>query len=335
MKDMENEYADAHIPVKNSKNIKNIQMFFLEIVGVVSFLAIIGTAAGFLGRLHWFVDNFSAFRIQYCLILLVGAIIMGLGKKYRMCAIISVFALLNLILILPFYLGSGLESGTQQSSKLMMFNVNTGNSEYNAVSDYIKEIDPDFVALLELNTAWWRNIEPLLEQYPYHEKRLRADNFGIAFLSKYPIESEIVTGMSNIDVPSIIAVVKNNEKRLTIITTHPLPPVGELYFTNRNLQLEKLAQLVGSIEGNIILAGDLNVAPWSVFFSGFMDDSMLRDSSQGFGIQPSWPTMLPLLYTPIDHCLVSENVVIHNRQTGPDLGSDHLPIVVEFSLRDD
>jgi len=72
-----------------------------------------------------------------------------------------------------------------------------------------------------------------------------------------------------------------------------------------------------------------------VFFSEFVDDSGLRDSSRGFGVQPSWPAMMPLFYTPIDHCLVSENVVIHGRQTGPDLGSDHLPVVVEFSLLDE
>lgn len=332
---MENKCAKAHIHAKKGGKTKIVPMFFLEVIGVVSFLAIIGTVIGFSGKLYWILDNFSAFRVQYCLILLVGTLIMAIDKKHKLGAIVAVFALLNLVLILPFYIGDNAGHNAQHSLKLMMFNVNTGNSEYAAVSDYIKDVDPDFVALLELNPVWWSNIKHLLEQYPYHEKRLQTDNFGIAFLSKYPMDSEVVTGLSNLNVPSIIARIKNNEEQVTIITTHPLPPVSELYFTNRNHQLENLAQLVSSMEGNIILAGDLNVAPWSVFFSEFVDYSGLRDSSQGFGIQPSWPTMLPFLYTPIDHCLVSENVVIHNRQTGSDLGSDHLPVIVEFSLQND
>ncbi len=282
-----NNNSNTHIPAKNSKKTKIVHLFFLEIIVVITSLAIIGTLAGFLGKLHWILDNFSAFHVQYCIILLAGAIIMGIGKKYKLCAIISVFALLNLVLILPFYFESGAESGNQQSSKLMMFNVNTENSKYDAVSDYIKEVDPDFVALLELNPEWWKNIEPLLEQYPYHEKKLQADNFGIALLSKHPMNAEVITGLSNLNVPSIIAEVKNNEEQLTIITTHPLPPVSELYFTNRNQQLENLAQLISSKKGNILIAGDLNVAPWSVFFSEFIDDSALRDSSPGFGIQPT------------------------------------------------
>jgi len=307
----------------------------LEIVGVVLFLATLGTVAGFLGKLYWILDNFSAFRVQYCFVLSVCAVILGVGKRYKMSALAFVFAMLNLVLILPFYFGEDAGHSAQEPLKLMMFNVNTWNSGYDAVLDYVKEVDPDFVALLELNPVWWRNIEPLLERYPYYEKRLHSDNYGVAFLSKYPMNAEVVTGLCNLDVPSIIADVEYDEQKLTVITTHPLPPVGELYFTNRNQQLENLAQLASSIEGNIILAGDLNTAPWSVFFSEFVDDSGLRDSSRGFGVQPSWPTMVPFLYTPIDHCLVSENVVIHDRQTGPDLGSDHLPVVVEFSLLDE
>ncbi len=333
----ENDDAEAVISAngKNVKTEKYVWMILLEMITIVSFLAIIGSLVGFLGKLYWILDNFSAFRVQYCFILSLSAIFFGIGKKYRMCAIVSVFALLNLVLILPFYFESSAESGTQESFKLMMFNVNTRNSEYGAVSDYIKEVDPDFVALLELNPAWWDSIETLLERYPYHEKRLRRDNFGIAFLSKYPIKPEVVTVLSNSNVPSIIAVVKNNEEQVTIITTHPLPPVNDIYFMDRNQQLQNMAQLVHSLEGNVVLVGDINLAPWSPFFSEFLDDSGLRDSSRGFGVQPTWPTMLPLLYTPIDHCLVSENVIIHERQTGHNLGSDHLPVIVEFSLQDD
>ncbi len=216
--------SGTYISAKTSKKTKIVLMFFLEIVGVVLFLATVGTVAGFLGKLYWILDNFSAFRVQYCFILLAGAVISGVGKRYKMSALSFVFAMLNLVLILPFYFGEDAGHSAQEPLKLMMFNVNTGNSDYDAVLDYVKEVDPDFVALLELNHVWWRNIEPLLERYPYYEKRLHSDNFGVAFLSKYPMNAEVVTGLCNLDVPSIIADVEYDEQELTVITTHPLPP---------------------------------------------------------------------------------------------------------------
>ena len=48
--------------------------------------------------------------------------------------------------------------------------------------------------------------------------------------------------------------------------------------------------------------------------------------------EPTWPTYNPLLWIPIDHCLVSPEIIVTDRQIGPDVGSDHYPIVVDLQL---
>ena len=58
----------------------------------------------------------------------------------------------------------------------------------------------------------------------------------------------------------------------------------------------------------------------------------LRDSSRGMGLQPTWPADIPLLWIPIDHCLYSDGIEIRGRRTGPDVGSDHFPLIVDFEL---
>jgi endonuclease/exonuclease/phosphatase (EEP) superfamily protein YafD len=60
--------------------------------------------------------------------------------------------------------------------------------------------------------------------------------------------------------------------------------------------------------------------------------SNLHDSRKGFGIQPTWPSDKPIFMVPIDHVLVSKEIRIQNRFTGPDIGSDHRPVIVDFSL---
>ncbi len=88
-----------------------------------------------------------------------------------------------------------------------------------------------------------------------------------------------------------------------------------------------------------LLIGDLNCGPWSPAFAHLLA-SGLRDSEQGFGPQPSWParkgrvienlSILPLV--PIDHVLTSDDVCIINREVGPAMNSDHLPVNVKAAI---
>jgi endonuclease/exonuclease/phosphatase (EEP) superfamily protein YafD len=41
---------------------------------------------------------------------------------------------------------------------------------------------------------------------------------------------------------------------------------------------------------------------------------------------------LAVLRIPIDHCLVSPSVAIVDRRVGPPVGSDHLPVFVDFAI---
>ena len=54
---------------------------------------------------------------------------------------------------------------------------------------------------------------------------------------------------------------------------------------------------------------------------------------QGFGVQPSWPTKPLILRIPIDHILVSKNIVTARRWIGPETGSDHLPVFADLVLQ--
>ncbi len=82
-----------------------------------------------------------------------------------------------------------------------------------------------------------------------------------------------------------------------------------------------------------MVLGDLNVTPWSPFFRDLLREGALRNARKGYGLRPTWPTMLPPLLIPVDHCLVSSGVTVHDCRAGRNVGSDHYPLVVDFSLR--
>ena len=118
-----------------------------------------------------------------------------------------------------------------------------------------------------------------------------------------------------------------------MIGSHPLPPVNPEYLRARNRQLDDLARFVSSQESHAkIVMMDMNATPWSYVFKDFLENSGLRDSRRGFGVQPTWPTWMPLLWIPIDHVFVSEGIKIVSRKIGPSLGSDHYPVTVDFTV---
>jgi len=117
-----------------------------------------------------------------------------------------------------------------------------------------------------------------------------------------------------------------------LIATHPIPPISDLYYSARNDQLLDTANSIVKQSGAKILVGDLNVSMWSSDYRTFEDISGLSNARQGFGILPTWPSNFPFLMIPIDHVLASEHFVINNFTLGDDIGSDHLPIIVELSL---
>ena len=59
----------------------------------------------------------------------------------------------------------------------------------------------------------------------------------------------------------------------------------------------------------------------------------LKDARRGFGLDPSWPTFLPLLGIPIDHVAVSDEFLVTDHRKLPAFGSDHFPVIAELVLR--
>jgi endonuclease/exonuclease/phosphatase (EEP) superfamily protein YafD len=42
-----------------------------------------------------------------------------------------------------------------------------------------------------------------------------------------------------------------------------------------------------------------------------------------------------LFSIPIDHCFISPSIAVTDVRTGPDVGSDHRPIIVDLRLPDE
>jgi endonuclease/exonuclease/phosphatase (EEP) superfamily protein YafD len=211
--------------------------------------------------------------------------------------------------------------------------VNTQSGSPAKVAELIERQKPDIIVLEEIGVRWMGLVADLKQAYPYSSVKIRDDNFGIGLFSRYPLKNHEMRYFGDAGVPTIIAAVKTPSGLLNIVATHPLPPGGKEYSEFRNNQMSEIACYIAESKlSPLVLLGDLNMAPWNVYFKGFVKQSGLRDSSKGWGIQPTWPTFNQLLRIPLDHCLYSSDVSILNRAVGSDVGSDHYPLIVDIAI---
>ena len=290
--------------------------------------------AGFLGVWWWVFDLLGHFRVQYLVALLILVPIYGLGARRIRLAVAGGFALLNLVLIVPLYVRPRLAHASGAEQRILLANVLTQNRDRRRLSAWIDETSPDYIALLEVDETWLEDLNLTARGYPYAVTRPRGDNFGIALYSRFPLEHSEIKNFGSYGVPSIVSRLTVGEIPLTFIVTHPIPPKRARFHQLRNDHMDEIARYASRLDGVVILVGDLNITSWSPFFRDWLTAGDLRDSRRGFGIQPTWPANRPLFRIPIDHALVSPGVVVHQHRVGPEIGSDHLPVLMDFSLLD-
>jgi len=304
-----------------------------ELVTIGGAILAIATVFGFLGRFWWFLDLFSHFRVQYFFGLLAVALVLLMRARLKAPAFFGVLAMVNLCVIAPLYVGKEPQpTKVSRSYRGLLTNVNTESGDPAKVGQAIRQLDPDFVALEEVNDQWLSALSVPLGAYPYSKAMPRADNFGIALYSKHPFARSEIRQVGEVEIPSVIAELELPDGRLTVIATHPLPSCGAEYSRLRNDQLARLPGIVKQATSPVLLLGDLNATPWCSHFKRLLRESGLRDSSQGRGVLATWPTQLPILQIPIDHCLHTAGIHVTRRAIGPAVGSDHYPLVVDFVL---
>ncbi|MCP4901714.1 MAG: hypothetical protein GY906_32520 [bacterium] len=303
---------------------------------LVSLMAVavsVATLLGLLGAHWWFFDLFSHFRVQYFVILCVCTAVL-LAFRFKLAsAVFAVFLVINLALVLPLFIGTNqCEGQTLHSFSALLMNVYTANTDFQATLNLVVELDPDMVVLEEVNAAWVGQLGQLKEAYPHSLVQEREDNFGIGVLSKFPLRGAEILHLGSAGVPTVKAEVELGSTVLTVIGTHPLPPVRSRYWRSRNEQLSGLSSLVQSVTSPVVVLGDLNTSPWSPHFQRLLNETNLQSAFTGRGFHPTWPTWNPVFYIPLDHCLHSPDVCVLRAQVARAVASDHLPVYVVLGL---
>jgi endonuclease/exonuclease/phosphatase (EEP) superfamily protein YafD len=112
---------------------------------------------------------------------------------------------------------------------------------------------------------------------------------------------------------------------------HPPPPLQDLA-REHEAHLADFGQRLAPVPGPVIAFGDLNATPWSASYRRFRREAGLESAYPGALGPASWPSASPVALLPIDHVL-ARGYEVASGARGPDLGSDHYPVLVRLARR--
>ena len=280
---------------------------------------------------HFAIQLFTHFRLQYVVVSLSLLLLFKYLRSPWLIGALAASLVLNASLVLPWYVGEDETSGGVEL-KLLHANVLSSNTEYDRLIILLDTEAPDLVMLQEVSPDWLVALDELRADYPYSYAEAREGNFGIALFSRVPLKSVSHFDSPPLGYPTIVASLDIDGQVLHFIGTHPMIPVSGDFYDARNEQLAGVARLLGKQAEPKILVGDLNLSQWDVNYIHLEQQGGVRNARKGFGILPTWPVFMPFAMIPIDHVLVSETISVTGFYSGPRIGSDHLPLIVTFSL---
>jgi endonuclease/exonuclease/phosphatase (EEP) superfamily protein YafD len=290
--------------------------------------------AAWFDNYSWVTFQLAQFRLQWAEAALLLMVFAFIQKRLRLGVMIAGLLLLNAVPLLSVFVPpfSGPTKGTPIT--VLQINVMSGNKNYDRVRQLIADIDPDLLLIEELTPTWQKELQPALKRLPFALTDARLDTYGIGVFSSVPLKLAKVLHFGPTGHPSIDCTC-NWGRNVRILHTHLQGPVRLSYY---QAQVSELAEIVHYLQGataNMLFCGDMNTMSSVAPFYNAAKQLNLTDSRQGRGLLLSWPTTikLPIPLLTIDHIFVGSDIDVLERKVGPNIGSDHFPVIVRLAAR--
>ena len=241
------------------------------------------------------------------------------------------------------------------SLRVMTYNIRSGNGDLTGTAAAIRTVAPDVVALQEVDVHWAPRSNfadqatelgqqlgmavrfARIYRLPPSSDGMPPREFGVAFLSKYPIVRFVNDSLTRLStqeqtpeptrMPGLLDVtIDVAGVRLRILDTHldyrADPRV-------REAQVAEILNYVGVSPTGTILCGDLNAGPTAPELQPLfarLRDTWRSSNDSGFTYPAEQPTKR------IDYVLTTPEFRVRSTRVVTTLASDHRPVVAELTL---
>jgi endonuclease/exonuclease/phosphatase (EEP) superfamily protein YafD len=238
---------------------------------------------------------------------------------------------LGVVLLLPALRASEPEPPAgARTVKVLTLNLWHRNDDVSAVEALIRRERPDVVALLELTPAWAQALSRVLAPYPIRAAEPAAGSTGIGVYGRTPARDARVVRL-RAGIRAAVEVRLDLRGRASqLLVVHP---PGALYPGDpgpHERELAAFGEWARAQGPRRAICGDLNAAPWSRSLRDLLADGDFRAAFPGGLFGGSWLRLPRPLRVAIDGCLVGPGLR-GRAELGPDVGSDHRPVVAELA----
>lgn len=306
---------------------------------VLTLLLSLPLVAGFFGALHPAFDSFAHFRVHLAVLMGLAALPLLFSSWWThglVGLLLAAAAIVSAVGIPSLGIGTvhaAFQNRTAGASnyQLIQLNLRYDNARPERFAALLAEQKPDFVTLNEVSDMWADQLRGLLNSYPYQLRCGRGTRIGgTAILSRIPFSSSRMTKCSGSGSLATAAV--ELDGRLVVLAALHL---GWPWPHKQAWQVSDLASEFAELGPDAILAGDLNAAPWSRTAKRVAANGSLTPMQS---VGPTWlfrwlpPQLRPLIGLPIDQVFTKGGVILHAGKALDEVSSDHLPVLIEFSV---
>ncbi len=279
------------------------------------------------------------FQLQYFIASIVILLLLVTLRRHRAAILAGAALIVSGSALVPLWFtppnaGIGPTNGLAAGRlRILHANVLSRNEQPALLLDLIAREQPDLLVLHEINARWIGALAVLADDYPYRDGAQREDDFGILVLSRAPLHEAAVRQFGSSRVPSVTFQLQVHHVTLQFVATHTMPPMSAAAQSARDEHLTRMIAFAKTRSEPLIIVGDLNTTMWSPSHRRLCDELGLANTRRGFGVLPSWPASLPtVMRIPIDHCLVGDGITVLDCRLAPDIGSDHLPLIINLAV---
>ena len=204
------------------------------------------------------------------------------------------------------------------------------NDDVPAIRASIEEADADVVVLIELGRNAAGRIDEVLAGYPHRAASVRMDQTRgpsrSVIGSRYPLTAlpDQPDGLH-----AVATVVRTPLGRLSVVGVHLTRPWPFQEQWGQISQTMALETVIEGLDGPVVVAGDFNSVSSARIGKQVRRDLGLHPAP---GLPGTWPAALPApLGVTIDQVYASPDLAFVRRRRGRATGSDHRPVVTEFT----
>lgn len=295
------------------------------------FLGVAGLFAARLGQLWIGFDIFAQFWMQFIFVTFASALGLASPRYKGLVAMVILSIMVIGYSVWPHYVSSNanplLEAiGTNEKPiKVASFNTYQHNSDFDAIAREVVRLDPDVITLVEFGPEKAKTLDLLRQKFPFQETCWKLDDCDFAILSKTPLSD--VSAMAFWEGPPFMSAKLGPEfGNVAIVGIHTNR------FPHQRAQLKQVLAFVKrmeSIQGRMIVMGDINATPFSRITQTIADGLNLERLTY----LPTWPATYGFPQLAIDHIFVSSGIhALDHERIGEYAGSDHFPITMTLAV---